>query len=64
MERGVVSPPMVFAELGFALGKLGWLGSDSSLLEGLTELTLVLSTSRTSVWKGVSRLGCWESAFP
>ena len=23
MERGVVSPPMVFAELGFALGKLG-----------------------------------------
>ena len=55
---------MVFAELGFALGKLGWLGSDSSLLEGLTELTLVLSTSRTSVWKGVCRLGCWESAFP
>ena len=22
------------------------------------------STSRTSVWKGVCRLGCWESAFP
>ena len=42
MERGVVSPPMVFVGLGFALGQLGWLDSGSELLYGLTELTLVL----------------------
>ena len=42
LERGVVSPPMVFVGLGFALGQLGWLDSGSELLYGLTELTLVL----------------------
>ena len=42
MERGVVSPPMVFLGLGIALGKLGWLDSGAGLLDGLTELTLVL----------------------
>ena len=42
LERGVVSPPMVFLALGIALGKLGWLESGSGLLDGLTELTLVL----------------------
>ena len=42
MERGVVSPPMVFLGLGIALGELGWLDSGAGLLDGLTELTLVL----------------------
>ena len=42
MERGVVSPPMVFVGLGCALRQLGWLGSGSGLLDGLTELTLIL----------------------
>ncbi len=42
MERGVVSPPMVFLGLGFALGRLGWLDAGSGLVDGLTELTLVL----------------------
>ena len=42
MERGVVSPPMVFVALGFALGQFGWLASGSGLLDGLTVLTLVL----------------------
>ena len=42
MERGVVSPPMVFLGLGVVLGKLGWLDSGGGLLDGLTELTLVL----------------------
>ena len=42
MERGIVSPPMVFLGLGAVLGKLGWLDSGGGLLEGLTELTLVL----------------------
>ena len=41
MERGVVSPPMVFVGLEFALGQLGWLDSGSELLYGLTERTLV-----------------------
>ena len=42
MERGVVSPPMVFVGLGCALGQLGWLGPGTGLLDGLTELTLIL----------------------
>ena len=42
MERGVVSPPMVFLGLGIVLGHLGWLDAGSGLLDGLTELTLVL----------------------
>ena len=42
MERGVVSPPMVFLGLGVVLGKLGWLDSGGGLLDDLTELTLVL----------------------
>ena len=33
---------MAFVGLGFALGQLGWLDSGSGLLDGLTELTLVL----------------------
>ena len=33
---------MVFVGLGCALGQLGWLGSGSGLLDGLTELTLIL----------------------
>ena len=72
MERGVVSPPMVFVGLGFALGQLGWLDSGSELLYGLTELTLVLvlftdaraSTSRTSGCRGVCRPASSESAYP
>ena len=42
MERGVVSPPMVFLGLGIVLGQLGWLDSGRGLLDGLAELTLVL----------------------
>ena len=33
---------MVFLGLGVVLGKLGWLDSGGGLLDGLTELTLVL----------------------
>ena len=42
MERGVVSPPMVFVGLGIGLGQLGWLDSSSSLLTALAQLTLVM----------------------
>ena len=33
---------MIFLLLGIALGRLGWLDSESGFLEGLTQLTLVL----------------------
>ena len=42
MERGVVSPPMVFAGLGIGLGQLGWLDSVGGLLAALAQLTLVM----------------------
>ena len=42
LERGFLTPPMVFVALGIAMGQLGWLGSASSLLHGLAELTLAL----------------------
>ena len=42
MERGVVSPPMVFVGLGIGLGQLGWLDSGRDLLSALAELTLVV----------------------
>ena len=42
MERGVVSPPMVFVGLGIGLGQLGWLDSGRDMLSALAELTLVV----------------------
>ena len=42
MERGVVSPPMVFVTLGLTLGALGWLDMDQRVVHGLAELTLAL----------------------
>ena len=42
MERGIVSPPMVFVLLGLALGRVGWLGVERAFIDGLAELTLAL----------------------
>ena len=42
MERGVVSPPIVFLGLGIGVGQLGWLDSGRDLLSALAELTLVV----------------------
>lgn len=44
LQKGVITPPMAFTALGLLLGALGLLqlGSESPLVETLTELTLVI----------------------
>jgi NhaP-type Na+/H+ or K+/H+ antiporter len=43
-ERGLLSAPMAFVALGFAIGTegLGWLQADKAVIHGLAELTLVI----------------------
>ena len=42
LERGIVTPPMVFVLLGLVLGEVGWLSVTRETIDGLAELTLAL----------------------